>query len=211
MIKTELCVVDRGSVAEGEVQRQAGTAALPLAAYLDSWPSRGVSKHTLMGPVADILDTLRHEDASPERLLGQAMRTHELAAQWRLSAEAHAELEKGVRSLVALVQPLKPAERQRLLTAVEWEVFYHRRKRQQTYLAERNAAWQAFVRNRYGDDLDVLRRAWEQPDLRDWQRLPSPSSARTTPGQLGQDAQAFYADYRSKRSVPIVEDEEEAN
>lgn len=211
MIKTELCVVDRGSATEGETQRQAATAALPLAAYLDSWPSRGVSKHTLMGPVADILDTLVRGDASPESLLGKAMRRHELAAQWRMPADAQAELEQGVRTLVDLVEPMKPAERQRLLTAVEWEVFYHRRKRQQTYLAERNAAWRAFIRNRYSDDIDTLRCTWAQPNLRDWQHLPSPSGSRTAQGQLGQDAQAFYVEYRSKRTVLVIDDEEEEN
>jgi hypothetical protein len=208
VIKEDLCVVERGSATAGEAQRQAAIAAEPMAAYLEYWPSRGVSKHMLMGPVAIILDTLRRSDASPEQLLGRAMRAHELAAQGRMPAEAQESLEKGVRALVALVKPLKPAERVNALTAVEWEVFYHRRKRRQQYLAERDAAWQAFVRQRYADDLATIQHVWARPDLTDWRRLPSPARLRNAEGPAGQDASAFYKELAARRTIPAVEDDE---
>jgi hypothetical protein len=209
MIKQGLAVVDVGRSTENSTRLQASDAAGRLAAYLDFWRSRGSSKHTLMGPVATIIDTLRREDASSGDLLGRAIRQHELAQQRRMEPEALAELEEGVGRVLNLVSPLKPAERLRLLTSIEWEVFYLRRRRQQERTARLRAAWHEFVRNRHGDDIQMVQRAWKRPDIATWEKLPHPWESRSaTTGSLGEDARSFLSAYRSPRGTLVLEEGE---
>jgi hypothetical protein len=190
-----------------ELKPKIESIASSFAAYLAEWPTRGNSRHALMGPVARVLDLVRRGQADFGEIMGRALRMHEMAAPY-LSPGGRQSLEKAVRDLLDAIEGCPLAARRRMLEQVEYHVYYLRRMELLRRLEKVYDAWRDFVQQKYGGDIAAVQRAWGDSRYQDFAKLPFPSRRRAgEDSPLGRDIREFLE--KHKEAAEEIEEAEE--
>jgi hypothetical protein len=138
--------------------------------YLDEYPAKTAkSKHSVMGPVAKILERAQTRKWDAQALTGYALRAHEMNPKARgyLSPTARKALEEGTAQLVALCREVPVTAVAKVVERIDYSVYYVRRKKGIERLENTRQMFIRFLRDRYGDNFDSLADAWGAKDAKD--------------------------------------------
>jgi hypothetical protein len=116
-------------------------------AYLDGYPGgkAGRSKHAVMGPVAKVLDRLRHGRGDVEDTVGFALRTHEARSGGFIAPEALDHLKNGTEKLKDLLAAVPAGAVARTVERVDYSVYFRRREKSVSFWADMTQQFTAFV------------------------------------------------------------------
>ncbi len=143
-------------------QQVAGIVAL-FDAYLDEYPTKGGrSKHSLMGPVAKVLERAQAGQWDAEPLTGFAVRIHEMnpLAGGRVSQRAVANLHDGTAQLLALCSAVPVTALASTVEQIDYSVYFKRWVKSRQWLEARQQELVAFLTARYDSDDAAFAKAW---------------------------------------------------
>lgn len=127
-----------------------------------------------------------------------------------LSPAALEHLRQGAEGLLNLLSDAPVAVRSRLIKQVDDAVYYRRQKAHyewlHAYMAEKHAAFVAFLRDKYETD-EQLKTAWGDDNIT-FDRVPYPSKKQQREAKPKTKAQDIKAFWESQKEGP-TEDEEE--
>ncbi len=138
--------------------------------YLDDYPVKTAkSKHSIMGPVAKILERAQTRKWDTQSLIGYAMRVHEMNPKARgyLSPSARQALEDGTDQLVTLCNDVPVTAVAKVVERIDYSLYYARRKKGIEWLENTRRMFISFLRDRYGNDFPRLADAWGAKDAKD--------------------------------------------
>lgn len=172
--------------------------------YLDEYPVKTAkSKHSIMGPVAKILERAQTRKWDTQSLIGYAMRVHEMNPKARgyLSPAARQALEEGTDQLVVLCSEVPVTAVAKVVERIDYSLYYARRKKGIEWLENTRHMFASFLRDKYGDDFTKLAAAWGAKDSKDLGgfdevRYPSRGEAYKKYGEGRKtDADDFWKQY----------------
>jgi hypothetical protein len=118
-------------------------------AYLDGFPGARAarSKHAVMGPVAKILDRLRHGRGDVEDTVGYALRTHESnpRAGGFISPESLGHLKNGTGKLKDLLGAVPAGTVARTVERIDYAVYFRRREKSVAFMHEMSQKFGSYV------------------------------------------------------------------
>jgi hypothetical protein len=108
--------------------------------YLDAFPGAkaGRSKHAVMGPVAKVLDRLRHGRGDVEDTVGYALRVHEGNRRTGgfICPETLGHLKDGTAKLKGLLGALPAGAVARTVERIDYAVYFRRREKSVAFMHE---------------------------------------------------------------------------
>ncbi|MFN8628000.1 MAG: hypothetical protein U0587_18765 [Candidatus Binatia bacterium] len=118
-------------------------------AYLDAFPGAkvGRSKHAVMGPVARVLDRLRHGRGDVEDTVGYALRVHEgnPHAAGFISPDALGHLKNGTAKLKDLLVAVPAGSIARTVERIDYAVYFRRREKSVAFMHEISQKFASYV------------------------------------------------------------------
>lgn len=155
--------VETSLIGPDEIKQQIAEVVALFDTYLDEYPTKGGrSKHTLMGPVAKVLDRAQAGQWEAEPLTGFAVRMHEMnpLAGGRVSQNAVANLREGTEKLLALCRAVPVTALAGTVEQIDYNVYFRRWVKSRQWLEERQKELAAFLTTRYHSDDAVFAKAW---------------------------------------------------
>ena len=117
--------------------------------YLDAFPGAkaGRSKHAVMGPVAKILDRLRHGRGDVEDTVGYALRVHESNPRTAgfISPDALGHLKNGTAKLKDLLGAVPAGTVARTVERIDYALYFRRREKSVAFLHEMSQTFGRYV------------------------------------------------------------------
>jgi hypothetical protein len=117
--------------------------------YLDAFPGAkaGRSKHAVMGPVAKVLDRLRHGRGDVEDTVGYALRVHEgnPRAAGFISPDALGHLKDGTAKLRVLLGAVPAGTVARTVERIDYAVYFRRREKSVAFMHEMSEKFSSYV------------------------------------------------------------------
>lgn len=192
------------------VQPQLDNIRLIFARYLETVPPKtSSSKHGLMGPIGKILYEVRSGRSDAASLKGYALRVQEQTNS-RTSVSSVADLEKGIETLVQLMENVPLSFRDRLIDKLDYGLYFDLRKR----MLEKKEAiieqWQSFLSCRYSS-IAMLNSAWkeEYPSF-DRVMIPKKSAGSRAQGASAKQVDIFeFWELVGKDKEVLVTEEEQ--
>jgi hypothetical protein len=198
--------VETPTFSESEIAEPLQEIVGDLSEYLTTYPSRGYTRHAIMGPLPGIFDKLRSGETYLPGILGEALRKHEMASESGYVSPAGQQLlDRGVQRLAVLVQSVPITYMPRLLEKVELGVYYERRKASSDRMERIRQDFVEFLQDRYAERPADLLKVWKINSL-DVLPYPARTFLKGSKDQA-QDVQAF-AQVAQLRGYTIEEDEE---
>jgi len=155
--------VEKPKINQVEVKRRVEEIVTLFDSYLDEYPIKGGrSKHTLMGPVAKVLDRAQAGQWEAEPLTGYAVRMHEMnpLTGGRVSQKAVARLREGTEKLLALCRDVPVTALASTAEQIDYNVYFRRWVKSRQWLEQRQAELVTFLREKYGGDDARFCKAW---------------------------------------------------
>lgn len=208
--------VETSQMPQDEIKSRAAEIVALFDAYLDEYPTKGGrSKHTLMGPVAKVLERAQAGQWEAEPLTGYAVRMHEMnpLTGGRVSQIAVAHLREGTEKLLTLCRAVPVTALASTVEQIDYNVYFRRWIKSRQWLEERQQELAAFLSATYNGDDDAFAKAW---GLKKGARIAEQyffgSGSKTYqngPETLRADMDKFYRLMTEKGEEPtIIEDEE---
>ncbi len=155
--------IETSPISPDEIKRRVEEIVTLFDAYLDEYPTKGGrSKHTLMGPVAKVLDRAQAGQWEAEPLTGFAVRMHEMnpLAGGRVSQIAVAHLREGTEKLLILCRTVPVTALASTIEQIDYNVYFRRWVKSRQWLEERQRELAAFLTARYGGDDATFAKVW---------------------------------------------------
>jgi hypothetical protein len=155
--------VEKPKIDQAEIKRQVADIVTLFDGYLDEYPLKGGrSKHTLMGPVAKVLDRAQAGQWDAEPLTGYAVRMHEMnpLTGGRVSQTAVARLREGTEKLLTLCHDVPVTALASTVEQIDYNVYFRRWVKSRQWLEQRQAELVAFLNEKYGGDDVKFCKAW---------------------------------------------------
>ncbi len=155
--------VETSSITQDEIKRRVEEIVSLFDAYLDEYPTKGGrSKHTLMGPVAKVLDRAQAGQWEAEPLTGFAVRMHEMnpLAGGRVSHLAVAHLREGTEKLLILCRTVPVTALASTVEQIDYNIYFRRWIKSRQWLEERKRELVTFLTARYDGDDAAFAKAW---------------------------------------------------
>lgn len=153
---------EKPKLSEEQVKDRIGEVVAEFDAYLDEYPVKSAkSKHSVMGPVAKVLDRAKAGQWEVEPLAGYALRMHEMnpRAKGFVSQAAADHLRKGTDKLLELCKEVPVTQLANTIEQIDYGLYFQRRLKGMQWLEEKRKNLVAFLKVKYASDED-LRRAW---------------------------------------------------
>lgn len=198
---------------EDEVKASIDKIVAEFDAYLDEYPIKSAkSKHSVMGPVAKVLDRAKAGQWDTEPLAGYALRMHEMNPRTKgfVSQKASAHLLNGTEALLNLCKDVPVTRLAITIEQIDYGLYFQRRQKGMQWLEEQRAALVAFLLKKYEND-EAFRSAWglgkKDAATRQTIYFFGAGSNRYKNGNdaLRADMDAFYA---QMKDADAIEDEE---
>lgn len=207
-MKRPLIVVQQQPYDWEAAKKQVEEIAGRFAAYLGEYRSKRAtgSKHAVLGPVGKLLNKAAAGERNLDSLMGYTVRVHEMSsAGGYLSPEALERLRQGAEGLLNLLSDAPVAVRSRLIEQVDDAVYYRHQKRHyewlHNYMAEKRAAFIAFLRARYNDDEEQFKDAWDK-DAVSFDEVLYPSKGQQQKAKSTAKAEDIKAFWESQKEEP---------
>jgi len=129
--------------------------------YLDTFIPKGRvwTKYSLEGPAGKLISILKSGKLSTKSaLIGQITTIHESTGN-RLTEESAKKLEKAVDALLEVLDGVPPTKRLRVLSEVDYGLYFERKKKLLEMLARNQEEWISFLKGKY-QDINRLNEAW---------------------------------------------------
>lgn len=155
--------IEPSIISPEEIKQRVEEIVALFDAYLDEYPTKGGrSKHTLMGPVAKVLDRAQAGQWEAEPLTGFAVRMHEMnpLTGGRVSQNAVANLRAGTEKLLTLCRTVPVTALASTVEQIDYNVYFRRWVKSRQWLEERQKELVAFLTTRYGSDDAAFAKAW---------------------------------------------------
>lgn len=116
-------------------------------AYLDGYPGGKAArtKHAVMGPVAKVLDRLRHGRGDVEDTVGFALRAHEARSRGFIAPEALDHLKNGTSKLKELLGIVPEGAVARTVERVDYSVYFRRKEKSVAFMHEMSQKFGSYV------------------------------------------------------------------
>ena len=213
-MKRPLIVVQQEPYDWKAAKKQVEEIAGHFAGYLGGYHSKRAtgSKYAVLGPVGKLLTKAAGGERSLESLLGYTVRIHEMSSQGGyLSPAALEHLRQGAEGLLSLLSDAPVAVRSRLIEQVDDSVYYRHQKAHyewlHMYMAKNRAAFIAFLRDRYKNDEERFRAAWDD-DAVPFDKVRYPSKNQQQKARSKAKAEDIRAFRESQKEEPVEEEEE---
>jgi len=187
--------------------------------YLDTFIPKGrwgASKHSLLGPAGKLISILKSGKLSTKTaLIGQITTIHENTGS-RLTVEAANKLEKAVGDLLEAMKDVPSTKRLRVLSEVDYGLYFRRKKKLLEILARNQEQWVSFLKEKY-QDISRLNEAWnltaegEVKPYTDFSKVDWPTSNFEKKYRENIPALKDLAEFKERLKVPIIEEEEEVS
>lgn len=213
-MKRPLIIVQQQPYDWDAAKKQVEEIAGHFAAYLNEYRGKRLtgSKHAVLGPVGKLLNKAAAGERNLDSLLGYTVRVHEMSSRGGyLSPDALEDLRQGAERLLNVVSDAPVAVRSRLIDQVDDAVYYRHQKAHydwlDNYMAEKCAAFTAFLRTKYNNDEERFKTDWAEDAVPfNGVRYPSKNQQEKAKSKTKvQDIQAFW---RSQKEEPVEEEEE---
>jgi Beta-galactosidase len=135
------------------------------------------SKHGLMGPVGKILSEVKSGRRDPASLKGYAVRVHEATGGYPSPGSLEA-LEKGIDTLVKLLDAAPVTVHDRLLDRLDYGLYFDLRKKFLSWIEDRDRDFRSWLQKRYAS-LDLLNQQWGK-QIDDWTHVRFGGSSSQT-------------------------------
>jgi hypothetical protein len=185
--------------------------------YLDEYPAKTAkSKHSVMGPVAKILERAATRKWDAQALTGYALRVHEMnpKAKGYLSPTARQALEEGTAQLVALCREIPVTAVDKVVERIDYSLYYARRKKGIEWLESTRQMFVRFLQEKYSNDFGQFTAAWGEKDAKGMEsfaavRYPSDKSEAYKKSGTAKksDVDAFWQQFADQ----ATREEEEEN
>lgn len=145
------------------ISQQVAEIVALFDAYLDEYPTKGGrSKHTLMGPVAKVLERAQSGQWDAEPLTGFAVRMHEMnpLAGGRVSQSAVMHLREGTEKLLTLCRAVPVTALASTVEQIDYSVYFERWVKSRQWLEARQQELVDFLTGRYNGDDAAFGKAW---------------------------------------------------
>jgi len=179
--------------------------------YLDGYPVKTArSKHSVMGPVAKILERAQTRKWDPESLIGYALRVHEMnpRSYGIIAPGTRDALEQGTRTLIELCNEIPVTAVAKIVERIDYSIYYRRRKKGLERMEAIRSAFADYLKARYHDDAAALAEAWEEKGLTfEDVRYPSRTSEayKRAKGARKNDIDGFWNQYKGEKREEIEE------
>ena len=155
--------VEKPKIDQSQVKRRIEEIVTLFDNYLDEYPIKGGrSKHTLMGPVAKVLERAEAGQWEAEPLTGYAVRMHEMnpLTGGHVSQQAVARLREGTVDLLTLCHDVPVTALASTVEQIDYNVYFRRWVKSRQWLEQRQAELVAFLREKYKNDDAAFAKSW---------------------------------------------------
>jgi len=183
--------------------------------YLDSYPVKSArSKHSLMGPVGQILQEAHASKWDAESLAGYALNIHlsNPKANGYISPEARKSLKEGIDRLLMLLNAVPVTAQDRVLDRIDYGLYFTRRAKGLEWAESVRQNFIGFLNDKYSTP-EKLAQAWNGK-TEDYGakfakvRYPSRAMFNEAIGQKKADISEFIQQTELK-GYDLIEEEEE--
>jgi hypothetical protein len=178
--------------------------------YLSEVPRKKESKHGMMGPIGKLLGKVKGGRRDPDELKGyilnvdRAVRSSSKKAR-KLSAEGIEALERSIDKTCLLLQGVPPTDQDKVIDRIDYGLYFDLRKTETIQKEARRQAYITFLRNKYGNEVN-LSDAWGE-EVGNFDELYLPRKAEGSKGKKAtikqQDIAAFW---ESQGAIPTEEE-----
>jgi hypothetical protein len=194
-----------------DLRKQRDAVAAKFSGYLRFYPAKTTrTRHGLLGPVAEIVKLAGKPGMTPGAAAGRALRMHEMAQDGRpVSKEATQALEDAAVAFFDLMGDCPVHLRRAVSDRILDHVYLQSRKDQQRFWDE----FDAWLREKYKDDLQKLNEAWGAKAANGWRPLASWPETRKVKAAVSPGKKADLAEFRRSLAargevLPEPEDDE---